>query len=162
MPNTIEQSIEVDVPVDTAYDQWTQFEDFPHFMDGVRSVTQTDDTHLLWLTEIAGEEREWQAEITEQEPEKRIAWRAVGEVGNAGVVTFHKLSDARSKVMLQMDIDPQNLKDKVADAVGITDAKVKGDLERFKTFIETRGAPTGQWRGEVDRDTNQVKPDRSN
>jgi uncharacterized membrane protein len=158
MTNTIEQSIEVDAPVGAVYDQWTQFEDLPHFMDGVRSVEQLDDRQLLWLTEIGGEEREWRAEITEQEPEKRIAWRAVGDVGNAGVVTFHKLSDVRSKVMLQMEVEPQSLKDKVADAVGIPDAKVKGDLERFKTFIETRGAPTGAWRGEVDRDTDQVKP----
>jgi uncharacterized membrane protein len=160
MPSTIEQAVEVDVPVSTAYDQWTQFEDFPRFMDGVRDVRQLDDTHLLWRSDVAGEEREWQAEITEQDPDKRIAWRAVGEVGNAGVVTFHKLDDARTRVMLQMEVDPQRTRDKVADAVGVTDAKVKRDLERFKSFIETRGEPTGAWRGEVDRDAQQVEPDR--
>ncbi|MBW3562598.1 MAG: SRPBCC family protein [Actinobacteria bacterium] len=152
MTETIEKSIEVDVPISTAYNQWTQFEDFPQFMEGVEEVVQQDDTTLRWTGEIGGVEREWRADITEQQPDSRIAWKATGEITHAGVVTFHEIDPQTTRVMLQLDVEPEDWKEKVADAVGITDARVKGDLKRFKEFIETRGEETGAWRGEVDRD----------
>src|SRR3954463_11405400 len=103
---TIDQSIEVDVPVSQAYNQWTQFEEFPRFMEGVEEVRQLDDTHLHWVAEIAGARREWDAEITEQRPDERVAWRSLSGTTNAGVVTFHRLDEGRPKVMLQLDVEP--------------------------------------------------------
>jgi uncharacterized membrane protein len=149
MSSRVEESIEVDVPVRTAYNQWTQFEEFPQFMEGVESVQQIDDTHLLWTAEVAGEREEWQAEITEQLPDERVAWKATSGKENAGVVTFHRLSDTRTKVMVQLDFEAEGLKEKVGSALGADSRRVKGDLERFKEFIESRGAETGAWRGEV-------------
>ena len=129
--STIEQSIEVEVPLRTAYNQWTQFEEFPHFMEGVESVRQIDDTHLEWTAEIAGARRQWRAEITEQQPDERVAWRA-------------------TKVMLQLDVEPEGMVEQVGDKLGFVKRRAAGDLERFKAFIEERGAETGAWRGEVD------------
>jgi len=149
--STIEKSVEVDVPVTTAYNQWTQFESFPEFMEGVEEIHQVTDTLTHWKTKIAGVEREFDAEITEQHPDERIAWRTVDGPRQAGVVTFHRLGDARAKVMLQMDFDPEGFAEKVGDAVGIVDKRVSGDLERFKNFIEGRGLESGAWRGDVDR-----------
>ena len=146
----IEQSIEVDVPVSTAYNQWTQFEEFPKFMDGVEEVRQLDDTHLHWVAEIRGQREEWDAEITEQHPDERIAWKATGGKNNAGVVTFHRLEDQRCKIVLQLDWESQGFIEKLGSAIGEDDRKVKGDLERFKKLIESRGAETGAWRGEVE------------
>ncbi len=148
---TIEESIEVDVPIRVAYNQWTQFEDFPHFMRGVESVTQLDDTRLHWKTKIGGVQREYDAEITEQHPDERVAWRSLDGVSNAGVVTFHHLSDSRTKVMVQIDWEPDSVVEKTGAAVGADDHRVKADLGRFKQFIETRGAETGAWRGDVER-----------
>jgi uncharacterized membrane protein len=148
--STTEQSIEVDVPVRTAYNQWTQFEEFPQFMEGVESVRQIDDTHLEWTAEIAGARRQWQAEITEQRPDERVAWRATSGIDNAGVVTFHRLGDSRTKVMLQLDVEPEGMVEQVGDKLGFVKRRAAGDLERFKAFIEERGAATGGWRGEVD------------
>ena len=142
-------SIDVSVPVRTAYNQWTQFESFPTFMDGVKSVRQLNDTTLEWLADVAGVEKRWQAKITEQEPDQRIAWTSVGGAHNAGVVTFHRLADDESRVTLQLDVDPEGPVENVGDALGFVKRQVKGDLERFKTFIEDRGAATGAWRGEV-------------
>jgi uncharacterized membrane protein len=147
---TIEESIEVDVPVSTAYNQWTQFEMFPQFMGGVERVEQTDDTHLRWIAEVGGEKREWNAEITEQHPDHRVAWRALDQDGPNGAVTFHKLDDRRTKVMVQMDYEPEGMKESIGSAVGMDSGRVKGDLESFKEFIESRGAATGAWRGNVD------------
>jgi len=147
--STIEKSIEVNVPVRTAYNQWTQFEEFPRFMEGVKEVNQLDDTHLHWKAAIAGQEKEWDAEITEQTPDQRIAWTSRGGAINGGVVTFHRLSDARSKVMLQLEYAPQGVAENVGDALGVVSLRVQGDLERFKEFIETRGRETGAWRGQV-------------
>ena len=147
--STIEKSIEVNVPVRTAYNQWTQFEEFPRFMEGVKEVNQLDDTHLHWKAAIAGQEKEWDAEITEQTPDQRIAWTSRGGVINGGVVTFHRLSDARSKVMLQLEYAPQGVAENVGDALGVVSLRVQGDLDRFKEFIETRGRETGAWRGQV-------------
>jgi uncharacterized membrane protein len=149
--STIEQSIEVDVPVRTAYDQWSQFEEFPRFMEGVESVRQLDDTHLHWVAEVAGQRREWDAEITEQHPEERIAWTSTSGQRNAGVVTFHRLADDRTKVMLQIDHDPDGLLDKAGDALGLVRRQTKADLTRFKELIEARGEASGGWRGDVSR-----------
>ncbi|HVM11345.1 MAG TPA: SRPBCC family protein [Actinomycetota bacterium] len=150
MTKTIEESIDVQVPVQTAYNQWTQFEEFPRFMEGVEEVRQMDDTRLYWVAEVAGQRREWEAKITEQEPDQRIAWTAAGDVVHAGVVSFHRLDDATTRVMLQMELEPESWVDKAADALGITTSRIRGDLERFKEFIESRGQETGSWRGEVE------------
>ena len=148
---TIEQSIDVAVPVETAYNQWTQFEEFPQFMEGVESVTQLDDTRLRWKAEVAGREREWEAEITEQKPDERVAWRATDGKTNAGVVTFHRLDDTTTRLMVQIDWDPEGVVEKAGAAVGADDARVKADLERFKAMMESRGRETGAWRGTVER-----------
>ena len=116
--STIEESIEVQVPVRTAYNQWTQFEEFPQFMEGVEEIRQLDDTHLHWVTEIAGKREEFDAEITEQTPDQRVAWRSTSGARNAGVVTFHKVDDAKTRIMVQMDVDPDGLVEKAGDAVG--------------------------------------------
>jgi uncharacterized membrane protein len=146
------ETIDVDVPVRTAYDQWTQFEEFPRFMEGVESVKQLTDTTLEWTAKIAGVERSWRAEITEQEPDQRVAWQSTSGARNAGVVTFHRLADRRSRVTLQLDIEPTGPVETVGDAVGAVERRVEGDLKRFKEFIEGRGDSTGAWRGEVDQD----------
>ncbi|MEX1141318.1 MAG: SRPBCC family protein [Thermoleophilaceae bacterium] len=152
MAETVEQTVEVDVPISTAYNQWTQFEEFPNFMEGVEEVRQIDDRRLHWVAEIAGQHEEWDAEIVEQRPEERVAWRNVGGKENAGVVTFHKVDDATTRVSVQMDFVPEGMKEKIGDALGVPDRRVKGDLERFKEFIESRGGETGAWRGEVPRE----------
>jgi uncharacterized membrane protein len=145
----VEESIEVNVPVSMAYNQWTQFEQFPQFMDSVREVRQQGDRHLHWRAEIGGVEKEWDAEITEQIPDERIAWRSTSGVRNAGVVTFHKISDASTKIMLQMEYDPQSFSEQAGDALGIVRREAKGNLERFKALLESRGQETGAWRGSV-------------
>ena len=147
--STIEKSIEVNVPVRIAYNQWTQFEEFPSFMEGVKEVNQLDDTHLRWKAQIGGKNKQWNAVITEQRPDERIAWKSTDGAKNAGVVTFHRLSDQKSRVMLQMDYEPEGTMENVGDAVGAVSTRVAGDLERFKTFIESRGQETGAWRGQV-------------
>lgn len=148
--STIEQAVEVNVPVSTAYNQWTQFETFPQFMEGVEQVNQLDDTGLRWVAEIAGQRREWDAKITEQTPDQRIAWTSIDGPYNAGVVTFHKLDPNTTRVMLQMEYDPESMTEKAGDMLGIIESRAKGDLERFKQFIESRGTETGAWRGEVE------------
>ena len=144
-----EDSIEIDVPVTTAYNQWTQFESFPQFMEGVEEVRQTSDTMTHWKVEIAGVTREFDAEITEQHPDERVAWRSVDGTSHAGVVTFHTLSDTRSKVMLQLDVDADGVVEKAGEALGFVERRLKGDLGRFKEFIEGQGVETGPWRGHV-------------
>src|SRR5690242_14510954 len=133
---TIEQSIEIDVPISAAYNQWTQFEDFPAFMEGVESVQQIDDTHLHWTAEVGGVRREWNAEITEQRPDERVAWRSTDGASNGGVVTFHRLDPNRTKTMLQMEFDPEGFVENVGDKLGFVERRAKGDLERFKEFME--------------------------
>jgi len=150
--STIEESIEVQVPVRTAYNQWTQFEEFPRFMEGVEEVRQVDDTHLHWKADIAGQDREWDAEITEQHPDERVAWKSTGGAQHAGVVTFHRIGDEQSRVMLQLDVEPEGFTEQVGDKLGFVKRRVKGDLERFKELIESRGSETGGWRGEVQQD----------
>ncbi|MFI8963029.1 SRPBCC family protein [Streptomyces sp. NPDC053493] len=145
----VEESVEVEVPVRAAYDQWTQFETFPRFMEGVERIEQRTDRLTHWVTEIGGVRREFDAVITEQVPDERVAWTTVeGEVRQAGVVTFHRLSDARTKVMLQMDFDPDGLAEQAGDKLGFVKRRVTGDLKRFKGFVEERGGETtGAWRG---------------
>ena len=147
--SVIEKSIEINVPVRAAYNQWTQFEEFPRFMEGVKQVKQIDDKHLHWKADIGGKEKEWNAEITEQVPDQRIAWTSREGALNGGVVTFHRLSDSNSKIMLQLEYDPKGFIENVGDAVGIVTQRVEGDLERFKAYIETRGQETGAWRGTI-------------
>jgi uncharacterized membrane protein len=162
--STYEESIEVDVPVRTAYNQWTLFEEFPRFMEGVESVTQVSDTRNHWVTEIAGVRREFDTEITEQVPDQRIAWRSVDGAHSAGVVTFHRLDDNRSRIMLQLEFDPEGFLEQVADKLNFVRGRVQGDLERFKEFIESRGQEEGAWRGEVRQDKvahDSVSPERA-
>jgi uncharacterized membrane protein len=145
----IQKSIELNVPARTAYNQWTQFEEFPKFMDGVKEVKQLDDKRLQWKANIAGKEEEWNTEITEQIPDERIAWTSRGGPMNAGVVTFHRLSDNSSKLLLYMEYVPQGDIEKAGDAMGLITQRVEGDLQRFKTYIESRGQETGAWRGTI-------------
>jgi uncharacterized membrane protein len=146
---SVEQSIEIEVPVRTAYNQWTQFEAFPQFMDGVESVRQLDDTHVHWIAEINGKRHEWDAEITEQLPDERVACTATDGKQNAGVVTFHRLDDNRTKIMLQLEWDPEGMVEALGAKTGQDARQIKGDLERFKELIESRGTASGAWRGEV-------------
>jgi len=145
----VEESIDVAVPVSTAYNQWTQFESFPEFMSGVESVTQLTDTTNHWKTRIGGVEREFDTEISEQHPDERVAWRSIDGKTHAGVVTFHRLDDATTRVTVQLDWDPATFTEKAGAALGIDDFQVKSDLRKFKEFIENRGAETGGWRGDV-------------
>jgi uncharacterized membrane protein len=147
----VEKSIEVEAPVSTVYNQWTQFESFPQFMEGVEAVEQRDDKHLHWRAKIGGQEKKWDAEISEQVPDQRIAWRSVTGAPNAGVVTFHRLSDDRTRVMLQLEEEPENAVEKIGDAIGVVERRVEKDLERFREFIERRGVETGAWRGSIQR-----------
>jgi uncharacterized membrane protein len=147
------ETIDVDVPVRTAYDQWTQFESFPMFMEGVEKVEQLDDTTLRWTAEIAGQKRTWKARITEQAPDQRIAWTSIEGAKNAGVVTFHRLDDSKTRVTLQLDVDPEGPVENIGDALGFVQRRAKGDMERFKEFIEGRGSETGAWRGTVKQST---------
>jgi len=150
--STVIQSIEVRVPVRTAYNQWTQFEEFPRFMDGVERVEQLDDTRLHWVATVGGKRKEWDAKITEQTPDQRVAWTATNGAQNAGVVTFHRIGDSTTRVTVQMELDPEGVVENIGDAAGVPDRQVKGDLDRFKEFIEQRGRETGAWRGEVKQD----------
>lgn len=145
----IEKSIDVNVPVRTVYNQWTQFEEFPMFMEGVEEVTQLDDSHLRWCAEIGGVEREWDSEIIEQVPDQRIAWRSTSGPANSGVVTFQKLNDDETRIYLEMDYEPEGVVETVGDFIGVASARVAGDLERFKDFVEERGVETGAWRGTI-------------
>jgi uncharacterized membrane protein len=151
--STVEKSIDVEVPVSTAYNQWTQFESFPQFMDGVDRIDQLSPTQTHWLTSIGGVSREFDAEITEQRPDERIAWTSVDGPKQAGVVSFHRLDAGTTRVMLQMDFQPEGVVETAGDKLGFVGRRVEGDLERFKKFIEARGTEEGGWRGEVDRPT---------
>ena len=147
----IEKSIDLDVPVREAYNQWTQFETFPQFMDGVESVRQEGDTHLHWVAQIAGRRQEWDAEITEQTPDQRIAWTSTTGDRNAGAVDFHRVDDNVTRITLTMDIEPSGAVESLGTALGIPAGQVEGDLKHFKEFIERRGSATGAWRGEVEQ-----------
>jgi uncharacterized membrane protein len=146
---TIEKSIDVEVPLRTAYNQWTQFEEFPRFMEGVTEVRQMGDDRLHWCAEIGGKTEEWDARITEQKPDERVAWTSEGAAMNAGVVTFHKVTPECTRVMLQLEYEPEGVVESAGSALGFVTRRVEGDLERFKEFIETRGEETGGWRGTI-------------
>ena len=148
---SVTEAVDVDVPVATAYNQWTQFEKFPQFMSGVDAVTQLDNTHLHWVTSIGGAQREFDTEITEQHPDERVAWKSTDGVTHAGVVTFHKLSDATTRVTVQMEWQPAGATERAGAVIGLDNRQVKSDLKRFKDFIENRGNETGAWRGDVER-----------
>jgi uncharacterized membrane protein len=146
------ESIDVEVPVRVAYDQWTQFEEFPRFMEAVEKVEQLNDTTIRWTAEIGGVKKTWTAKITEQTPDQRIAWTSIEGAKNAGVVTFHRLDDRKTRVTLQLDVEPDGPVESVGDALGFVQRQAKGDLERFKKFIEQQGVASGAWRGEVRQD----------
>ncbi|WP_229425455.1 MULTISPECIES: SRPBCC family protein [unclassified Massilia] len=149
MGSSIIESIEVNVPVRTAYNQFTQFEDFPQFMKSVHEIRQLDDKRLHWKANVAGEEKEWDAEITEQIPDKRIAWRSIGGVPNGGVVTFHKISDSVTRVTLQMDYQPEGVLETLGDALGAVRMETRANLSNYKEMLEKRGSETGAWRGKI-------------
>ncbi len=148
---TVEKSVDVNVPVRTAYNQWTQFEEFPRFMQNIERVEQFDDKRLRWIANIDGNKEEWTAEISEQKPDQRIAWHNVSGAHNAGVVTFHRLDDNTTRVTLQMEYEPDGMTEKLGSALGVVSRNVEDDLKNFKKFIEERGVETGAWRGEVEQ-----------
>jgi uncharacterized membrane protein len=149
MPSVV-KSTDVNAPISAVYNQWTQFESFPAFMGGVDKITQLDDTHTHWVTSVGGRHREFDAEITEQHPDERVAWKSTDGKTHAGVVTFHRLGEDVTRVTVQLDWDAEGVVEKVGAAVGIDDRQVSGDLERFNEFLEARGTETGGWRGEVE------------
>jgi uncharacterized membrane protein len=146
---TIEKSIEVNAPISTVYNQWTQFEEFPRFMKGVKEVRQLDDKRLHWHAEIGGKDKEWDAEIYRQEPDQVIAWRSTSGAHNGGEVRFTRAGDGGTRVTLTMSYDPEGFIENVGDALGAVSMRVQGDLKRFKEFMEERGGETGAWRGEI-------------
>jgi uncharacterized membrane protein len=145
----VKESVEVNVPVSTAYNQWTQFEEFPNFMEKVESVTQLDETHLRWVAEIGGRREEWKAEITQQVPDEIIAWRAIEGQENSGIVRFEPLGPDRTRIDVTLTWEPEGLAEAAADKVGLADRAVNVDLERYKELVESRGVESGAWRGEV-------------
>lgn len=146
---TIEQSIDVDAPIQKVYNQWTQFETFPEFMEGIEEVRQFDDKHLHWVASVGGKRQEWDAEIYEQVPDQRIAWRAVSGKPNQGAVSFEKIADNRTRIRVVIGYEAEGAMEKVGDALGIASARVKGDLKRFKELIENTSMESGAWRGEI-------------
>src|SRR5919107_4021558 len=146
--SNVTDHVDVKVPVSTAYNQWTQFEEFPQFMEGVEEIRQLDEKRLFWKTKIGGIERVLEAEVTEQQPDHRVAWKSIGGTQHAGVVTFHHIDDQTSRVTVQLDTEPEGVVEKAGDALGVVKRRVKGDLDRFKTLIESRGVESGAWRGE--------------
>jgi uncharacterized membrane protein len=159
--SSIMESIDVNVPVRTAYNQWTQFEDFPQFMQGVESVEQVDDKTLNWCAEIGGKTKKWTAEITEQIPDKRIAWTSTTGALNAGVVTFHRISDDKCRVALQLDYEPEGVVENVGDTIGVVQWNVRQNLERFKEFIESEGSETGAYRGKIENPDDKREHSRA-
>jgi uncharacterized membrane protein len=153
---TIEKSIEVNAPVSVVYNQWTQFEDFPKFMEGIENVRQVDDKHLHWVSKMFGKHEEWDAEIYDQIPDERISWRSISGPMHAGTVYFQPQDLNHTLVTLSMNYQPKGFLEKTADALGMVSRRVQGDLERFKEFIESRIGETGSWRGEIHEDV--VKP----
>lgn len=146
---TIEKSIEVDAPVQKVYNQWTQFEEFPRFMEGVEAVHQVDDRHLHWSANIAGKHKEWDSEIIEQVPDDHIAWRSTSGAPNGGMVHFRPANGNHTVVTLRMQYQPEGMMEKIGDSLGLMARRVEGDLERFRSFIQERTTETGSWRGEI-------------
>ena len=149
MSTRVEKTIMVNVPVSRAYNQWTQFEEFPQFMNGVESVTQLEDDRLAWVAEIGGVRRQWEARILEQVPDRKVAWAATEGATNAGAVTFEDLGGEQTSVTLVLDYEPEGIVEKVGDTLNVVERQAEGDLERFKAFIESEGYASGAWRGSV-------------
>ncbi|WP_345803295.1 SRPBCC family protein [Microbacterium sp. AZCO] len=158
MSTTVEKKILVNVPISVAYNQWTQFEDFPRFMSGITSVTQLDDENLEWVAEIAGVRRQWKARILEQVPDKKVAWAATEGATNAGAVTFEDVGGGQTQVHLVLEYEPEGMVEKVGDKLNVVDRQAEGDLERFKEFIESDGYATGAWRGSVGTERGTAAP----
>jgi carbon monoxide dehydrogenase subunit G len=158
MTTKVEKSIQVDVPVRTAYDQWTQFEDFPHFMGGVKEVRQLDDRRLHWVAEIAGVRRQWEATVLEQEPDRKVAWAATEGATNAGAVRFEAAGPGSTVVYLQLEYEPEGLVEQVGDKLGIVERQVRSDLERFKALVESQGYASGAWRGSINEEIDAGTP----
>ena len=158
MTTQVTKSILVNVPVSRAYNQWTQFEDFPQFMSGIQSVTQLSDNRLDWVAEIAGVKRQWEAKILEQVPDHKVAWAATQGATNAGSVTFEDLGGDQTSVTLFLEYEPEGLVEKAGDALNIVERQAEGDLDRFKAFIESEGYATGAWRGSVQGDGHVGTP----
>lgn len=158
MSTKVDKSILVNVPISIAYNQWTQFEDFPQFMSGVKSVTQTDETHTNWVVEIAGVRRQWDATILEQVPDKKVSWAATEGATNAGSVSFEDVGGGQTQVHLELEYEPEGLVEKIGDKLNVIENKAEGDLERFKAFIESEGYATGAWRGTVGSGTTTRSP----
>ncbi|MGY1637975.1 SRPBCC family protein [Geodermatophilus sp. SYSU D00742] len=158
MTTKVEKSIQVDVPVTTAYNQWTQFEDFPHFMGGVKEVRQLDDQRLHWVAEIAGVRREWEASILEQVPDQKVAWAATSGATNAGAVRFEPAGASSTIVYLELEYEPEGVVEQVGDKLGIVERQVRSDLERFKALVEDQGYASGAWRGSVNEHVDVGTP----
>jgi uncharacterized membrane protein len=156
---TVEKTIEVDVPVSRVYNQWTQFEEFPRFMEGIKEVTQVDDRHLRWCAEVGGKEERWEAEITSQIPDEKIAWRSISGIQNNGIVTFTDVDGAHTQVHLRIEYKTEGMVEAIGDMFGAVDRTVEGSLERFKSFIESRDGATGEWRGLIH--SGEVKDEAS-
>jgi polyketide cyclase/dehydrase/lipid transport protein len=158
MTTRVEKSVQVDVPVRTAYDQWTQFEDFPHFMGGVKEVRQLDDRRLHWVAEIAGVRREWEASVLEQEPDRKVAWAATSGATNAGAVRFEAAGPDSTIVYLELEYEPEGVVEQVGDKLGIVERQVRSDLERFKALVESQGHASGAWRGSINEELDVGTP----
>lgn len=153
---TITSDIDVDAPISTVYNQWTQFEEFPQFMDGVDDIRQLDDETLHWKVSVGGVEREFDARITEQHPDERIAWQSTSGPQQAGVVTFHRLDDDRTRVRMQLEWEPEGFTETAGSMLQIDDAQVAHDLKHFKELIESNGFETGAWRGDIERPADET------
>src|SRR4028119_2129280 len=158
MTTKVEKSIQVDVPVRTAYDQWTQFEDFPHFMGGVKEVRQLDDRRLHWVAEIAGVRRQWEATVLEQEPDRKVAWAATEGATNAGAGGFVAAGPGSAVVSRQLEYEPEGLVEQIGDKLGIVERQVRSDLERFKRLVESQGYASGAWRGSINEELDAGTP----
>lgn len=158
MSTKVEKRILVNVPVSTAYNQWTQFEEFPHFMGGVKSVKQTSDDQLEWVAEIAGVRRQWTATVLEQIPDRKVAWAATDGATNAGAVEFEDVGGGQTSVQLTLEYEPEGIIEKVGDKLNVVDRQAEGDLQRFKEFIEDAGYASGAWRGAVNEGASVGTP----
>ena len=145
----IEKTIELDVPIEVVYNQWTQFEEFPQFMEGIKEVRQIDDKHLHWKARIGGQDKEWDTEIEQQIPDQVIAWHSTSGASNAGRVRFDKAPGGKTKLTLELGYEPEGLVENVGSALGLVSSRIQGDLERFRDFIEKRGRESGGWRGQI-------------
>lgn len=158
MSTKVDKNILVNVPLSIAYNQWTQFEDFPQFMSGIKSVTQIDDKNMNWVAEIAGVRRQWTAKIVEQVPDSKVSWAATEGATNAGSVSFEDVGGGQTQVHLSLEYEPEGIVEKIGDKLNVVENQAEGDLKRFKAFIESEGYATGAWRGSVGSDSTGEAP----